>query len=33
MVGTLTKGRITRIDYTFQAVQMALIHLENPEYY
>lgn len=33
MVGTLTKGRITRIDYTYQAVQMALIHLENPEYY
>lgn len=33
MVGTLTKWRVSRIDYTYQAVQMALIHLENPEHY
>jgi non-canonical (house-cleaning) NTP pyrophosphatase len=33
MIGTLTKGRVTRIDYTYQAVQMALIHLDNPEHY
>jgi len=29
----LTKGRVSRIDYTYQAVQMALLHLENPEHY
>lgn len=33
MIGVLTKSRVTRIDYTYQAVQMALIHLENPEHY
>lgn len=33
MVWVLTKSRITRIDYTYQAVQMALLHLENPEHY
>ena len=33
MVGILTKSRITRVDYSYQAVQMALIHLENPEHY
>ncbi len=31
VVGFLTKGRITRKNYTEQAVMMALIHLENPE--
>jgi len=33
MVWVLTKSRVTRINYTYQAVQMALIHLENPKYY
>jgi non-canonical (house-cleaning) NTP pyrophosphatase len=33
MVWMLTGSRVTRIDYTYQAVQMALIHLENPEHY
>jgi non-canonical (house-cleaning) NTP pyrophosphatase len=33
MVWVLTKSRVTRIDYTYQAVQMALLHLENPEHY
>lgn len=33
MVGVLTKSRITRVDYSYQAVQTALIHLENPEHY
>ena len=28
-IGLLTNGRMTRKDYTKQAVQMALIHLEN----
>lgn len=32
-IGFLTKGRIKRIDYTKQAIQMALIHLENPLLY
>jgi len=32
-VGLLTKGRITRMDYTKQAIIMALIHLENAEFY
>ena len=31
VIGFLTKGRITRKDYTEQAVMMALIHLEKPE--
>jgi inosine/xanthosine triphosphatase len=29
----LTKGKISRKDYTKQAIQMALIHLENKELY
>ncbi len=33
MIGYLTKGRVKRIDYTKQAIQMALIHLENPKLY
>lgn len=33
MIGLLTKGRITRKDYTKHAVMMAMIHLENKEYY
>lgn len=33
MIGVLTKSRITRIDYSYQAVQTALIHLENPKHY
>lgn len=33
MVWVLTKGRITRVNYSYQAVQMALLHLENPEHY
>ena len=32
-IGMLTKGRISRKDYTKQAIQMALIHLENRELY
>ncbi|MBI4017132.1 MAG: inosine/xanthosine triphosphatase [Candidatus Aenigmarchaeota archaeon] len=32
-IGLLTKGRVTRKDYTKQAVMMALIHLENDELY
>jgi inosine/xanthosine triphosphatase len=32
-IGLLTRGRISRKDYTKQAVQMALIHLENRELY
>ena len=30
-IGMLTKGRVTRKDYTKQAILMALIHLENPD--
>jgi inosine/xanthosine triphosphatase len=33
MVGVLTKSRLDRIAYSYQAVQMALIHLENSEHY
>lgn len=33
MVWVLTKNRVTRVNYTYQAVQMALIHLDNPEHY
>jgi len=29
IIGILTKGRVTRKDYTKQAIIMALIHLEN----
>ena len=32
-IGLLTKGRITRLDYTKQAIAMALIHLENAKFY
>ncbi len=32
-IGLLTKDRLTRGDYTKQAITMALIHLENPEMY
>lgn|SRR3989344_2117166 len=32
-IGMLTKGRMSRKDYTKQAVQMALIHLENKDLY
>jgi inosine/xanthosine triphosphatase len=32
-VGLLTKGRVTRMDYTKQAIAMAMIHLENAEAY
>jgi len=31
IIGLLTKGRVTRKDYTKQAIRMALIHLENKE--
>ncbi|MEI8360878.1 MAG: DUF84 family protein [bacterium] len=33
MIGILTHGKLTRIDYSFQAVQSAMIHLENREHY
>ena len=32
-IGMLTKGRVTRKDYTKQAIYMALIHLENSGLY
>lgn len=32
-IGMLTRGRISRKEYTKQAIQMALIHLENKELY
>mgnify|MGYP001570777324 CR=1 FL=1 len=32
-IGMLTRGRMSRKDYTKQAIQMALIHLENRELY
>ncbi len=32
-IGILTKGRVTRMDYTKMAIMMALIHLENKELY
>ncbi len=32
-VGLLTKGRVTRKDYTIQAIEMALIQFENPDLY
>lgn len=31
MIGVLTKGRVTRKEYTKQALRAALIHLENAE--
>jgi len=33
IIGLLTRGKVTRKDYTKQAVQMALIQLENRELY
>ncbi|MBI5420740.1 MAG: inosine/xanthosine triphosphatase [Parcubacteria group bacterium] len=33
IIGVLTKGRLTRKDYTKQAVLTAMIHLEHPELY
>jgi len=33
ILGILTKGRVTRKDYTKQAIRMALIQLENPNLY
>jgi len=33
MIGILTKGRLTRKEYTKQALTTALIHLENPHLY
>ena len=32
-IGILTKGRVTRKEYTKQAIQMALIQIENPSFY
>lgn len=32
-IGMLTRGRMSRKDYTKQAIQMALIHLENKDLY
>lgn len=32
-VGILTRGALTRKDYTKEAIRMALIHLENPSRY
>jgi inosine/xanthosine triphosphatase len=32
-IGVLTKGRVNRKEYTKQAIQMALIQLENPSLY
>jgi inosine/xanthosine triphosphatase len=32
-LGVLTKGRVTRKDYTKQAIHMAMVHLENPGLY
>jgi inosine/xanthosine triphosphatase len=32
-IGILTKGRVTRKDYTKQAVHMAVLHLENRDLY
>lgn len=33
IIGILTKGRVTRKDYTKEAIKMALIHLENKQHY
>ncbi len=33
IIGIITKGRITRKEYTKQAIRTALIHIENPELY
>ena len=32
-VGLLTRGRVDRVAYTKQAITMAMIHLENAEFY
>ncbi len=32
-IGVLTKGRVSRKEYTKQAIQMALIQIENPSFY
>lgn len=32
-IGLLSKGRVTRKDYTVQAIEMALLQFENPELY
>lgn len=32
-IGLLTKGRVTRLDYTKQSIVMAMIHLENAKFY
>lgn len=32
-VGLLTKGRVTRLEYTKQSIVMAMIHLENAKFY
>ena len=33
IIGILTQGKVTRMDYTKPAIQMAIIHLQNPELY
>ena len=33
MIGILTKGRLNRSEYTYQAILTAMIHLENKEFY
>ena len=33
VVGLLTKGRINRTEFTIQAIRMAMVQLENREYY
>jgi inosine/xanthosine triphosphatase len=33
MIGILTRGRVSRIKYSYQAVQSAMIHLENSGHY
>jgi non-canonical (house-cleaning) NTP pyrophosphatase len=33
LVGVFTKGRSNRTKYNKTAIEMALIHLENPEHY
>jgi inosine/xanthosine triphosphatase len=33
MIGTLTRGVVTRVDYSEQAVHMAMLHLLNPTHY
>jgi len=32
-LGLLTKGRVNRLNYTKQAIYMAMVHLENPGLY